>query len=48
LGRTFGQQAGEICALLYHRRSPCANPATGTKMNKPGTSTEEARSWLTG
>jgi hypothetical protein len=24
-----------ICALLYHRRDPCANPDRGVRMNGP-------------
>jgi hypothetical protein len=30
LGGTFGDDA----PLLYHRQSPCANPASGVMMNK--------------
>jgi hypothetical protein len=35
-----------VCALLYHRPHPCANPGEGVMMNKQQAIGVRAKSWL--
>jgi hypothetical protein len=40
------EQGTAVCALLYHRPHPCANPGEGVMMNKQQAIGVRAKSWL--